>query len=114
MAPLLCSGPGISSLGHLIHLPLALVVQGSHPCLAALVVLAGLCGSSQIVLVHLANQAHLVVLVAQVALVDPTREGDDGRACPVTTCLQDRHSPTLTRRVSSSPVKPEPSMSMKV
>lgn len=60
--------------GHPIDLPLAPGAQGSHPCPAAPVVPAGLCGSSQTVLAPLANQARQVALEDQVALVDPRRD----------------------------------------
>jgi len=61
----------MSPLGHPIHLPLAPGARGSHPCPAAQVVPAGLCGSSQTVPAPLANQARRVALGDQAALVDP-------------------------------------------
>lgn len=79
MALLLWGGTGMGPLGHPVHLPLAPGIRGSHPCLAAQVVPAGLFDSSQTVLAPLANRAHRVALGDRVALVDPRREGgDDG------------------------------------
>lgn len=66
--------PWDESLVHPVDLPLALGAQGSHPCLAAPVVLAGPCGSSQTVLAPLVNQARQVALGDQVVLVDPRRD----------------------------------------
>lgn len=51
--------------------PLAPGAQGSRPCPAVQVVLAGLCSSSQNVLAPLANRARQVALGDQAGLVDP-------------------------------------------